>query len=1129
MKLPTLVALVLGTAGAVWALDASLQDRVRALELAGEARQARQVVEDALQSSPNDADVLECAARFADARRDADAIALYKRLADLSGLELPRRQAALHRLIQLELAAGDRPAATAHLAALRNTGAPAPELPQTPQPVFPMGYVEVPGPMRNFSRMAALSPDTHPDELLLSLARNVVTNGYQAISGTETLDQTEYLKLVLRYLSQARELDRFAGSGKVIRIETCDSEKTGELLKILGFRMRGGCGGDVVLETVNASRAFLAMDSGFPLAQLEQSLRTNRPFELNFQATRIPVIFGSEYWLSAKEKQAGEFIDAFLNDPSMCRLYLGLAKLDPETAEEVRKAMPLQRIRAFAHVFDFFGGMFRIRNGAATVPGGARSAGAWAELAGVAPEKGAAFIERIVSRDDGWMAGYFDSLGRISGPTLDYLTQPERLKRFYLAIRGRVTSPGPARPVFRANTELMLLTTRLNVVDGQVRVPGDLAIWKTFFAQHTGGKIDPRLARAAPGWSSPDDLIEALFALTRKAVDNEPLKIFLALSDLDRRRSTPLEPATVERLMREYKTFGAQLTLLNEAPEIHDAAILQYLDAGRAIDSIKDSTLHADAAGMFQSLASLWQILYRNHELQLGHAEAALDAVTAPFQKMKDNSREIFDAGRAGFTGLLTSCGVDRKANPQDKALDLLAGSLAPSDPDTHAMLVAELNRVLEAQKLVSLKTLYDFADQLATEAQGGNPDAALLNRLAASLSDLNLPKPSLPAAERVSSAAGYSVDRHLEAERKLNLRAQIDKAKGQPEKLRELRGLLTPLLRDTLSGLIYAYYAPPGAQVLYTNPLFVRSHDFNGIQNLSQTWAQTEIVGSGWPSNVGGRLVGSLAGLPYALADAEQNFLIPTREQALIWGDLVPQLLVGAKAGRFWTVTPSQLRWVALHMRLGEAVVAEAVLDRHERTRLLEWLEMHAPPARARRIEAELAGGNVAAALEQITPAELYLSGLQASTQRVDPTGFIDAEIRRLAGADPSHCNESAIAAAFGTPKPMLAHSQAPQLLNLRTFPTLMGYSSRILAESWESTNLFFAALADELMLPAAQLNLVIPDWTRRSVEQIFATHLEDWPALLRAMRATADQARAENRKLMAAESRRGTEDRPQ
>jgi len=64
---------------------------------------------------------------------------------------------------------------------------------------------------------------------------------------------------------------------------------------------------------------------------------------------------------------------------------------------------------------------------------------------------------------------------------------------------------------------------------------------------------------------------------------------------------------------------------------------------------------------------------------------------------------------------------------------------------------------------------------------------------------------------------------------------------------------------------------------------------------------------------------------------------------------------------------------------------------------------------------------------------------------------------------------------------------------------------------------------------MPAAQLNVVIPDWTRRSVEQIFATHLEDWPRTPARHAVTAEQARAQNRKLMAAESRRGTEDRPQ
>ena len=49
-----------------------------------------------------------------------------------------------------------------------------------------------------------------------------------------------------------------------------------------------------------------------------------------------------------------------------------MSKLDPETAEELRKSIAVRaRLRAFAHVLDFFGGKFEIREGKAVVPGGA--------------------------------------------------------------------------------------------------------------------------------------------------------------------------------------------------------------------------------------------------------------------------------------------------------------------------------------------------------------------------------------------------------------------------------------------------------------------------------------------------------------------------------------------------------------------------------------------------------------------------------------------------------------------------------------------------------------------------------------------------------------------------------------
>ena len=52
------------------------------------------------------------------------------------------------------------------------------------------------------------------------------------------------------------------------------------------------------------------------------------------------------------------------------------------------------------------------------------------------------------------------------------------------------------------------------------------------------------------------------------------------------------------------------------------------------------------------------------------------------------------------------------------------------------------------------------------------------------------------------------------------------------------------------------------------------------------------------------------------------------------------------------------------------------------------------------------------------------------------------------------------------------------------------------------------------------AQLNVLVPAWTQQTVEQIFATHLEDWPALLRSLRLVGDDVRQKARKQAVAQS---------
>jgi hypothetical protein len=1121
-------------------------DRAQKYEDSGDSSAAREVYAGALRATPNDPELLTGYAQILERYGDSRAREAWRK-SSASWKSAGRIQDAARaagRAVLLDLIAGDRASAEADFASYTALGGRELRLPEPAAGgIQRRQSVTLPGPMRSLARMAAISPDVQPDEVLPALARNVVVNGYQASHSNEELEETEYLKLVHRYLSQARELEKLAGDDKVIRIESCESTQTNDLLRTLGYRMRGGCGSEVVLETVNAARAFITTDSGFPLAELEEALRTDKPFSYDYHSSKATILYTPDYWLSAHEKTQGDFLDAFLGDPGLCRFYLGMSKLDPETADSLKNTVPVAKLRALASVLDFFGGNFETRQGKAIVPGGAKSAGAWGDLAGVSPDKGAEFFEKLMTKDDGWLASLFDALARINGPVEDYLTDPARLKRYYAAIRGRVTTPGPARPVFRSNTEMMLLTTRLHIDatqtagNGRVHIPGGLDVWRELFQRNPRGKYDAKLSRAAANWQDPDDVVEALFALCRKPTDNEPLNIFMALSDLDRNRAQPLQPETVQRLIRGWSLFGAQYMIFNDAPGIGDKTITAWLDNAAALEKARDSLFRQDAIGMFQGLTGLWQIFCRQGSIPPDKADETLLAVANAFGTPAGGvrtPRDLFDAGRAGVSALLKGTGAPAYASGttssmQDRMLALLAGGPRPDDSESRAELVQQEQRIFEAQKLLPIDLLFELADNLQAVAKGEKLDAKLASRLAARVADIDLPRNSMSGAEKNAMAFGYYVDRHVDDERKVNLRAIIDRAAKDPEKLRDIRGQLAPTLRDTLVGYNYLHYAPPGAQILITNPLFVRSHDFVGIVNANRSWRTTEVYGTGWPSNAGGRLVGSLSGLPYALAEAEQNFLIPTQTQALIWGDLVPQMMLTARTSRFWTVTPVQMHWVGVHMRFAEELIADAALEPAQRDTISRAVYRVASPSRAALVMASIAEGDVRGAIDALTPSEMYaIAAGIARARMVTSTdaasaGPEAAEIARLQSLAPDQVSEAAISHAWGTPKPTLANSYRAELLNLRTFPTLMGYSSRIMAESWESNLLYWADVGDQTGVQPAQLNVLVPEWTRKVVERIFASHLEDWPALLKSVRSVGEELRTQNLQAAAGTEKAG------
>jgi len=198
--------------------------------------------------------------------------------------------------------------------------------------------------------MAGISQKVPSKEVLPLLARNIFVQGYQ--SGKPT----EFLILVDRYMHQARELQALASSNGSIHV---DCDHAGTLLQILGYRLRVGCGQKgAFLATADTERAFLTIDSGFPLADLEEDLRRNVPFSYPFPTSKVPVLLSESDWAglgNSKEKGSGNLIDVLLHDPSIARLYWAVAKNDGETRMALQRSPGLRKLLPYGPVLDFYG------------------------------------------------------------------------------------------------------------------------------------------------------------------------------------------------------------------------------------------------------------------------------------------------------------------------------------------------------------------------------------------------------------------------------------------------------------------------------------------------------------------------------------------------------------------------------------------------------------------------------------------------------------------------------------------------------------------------------------------------------------------------------------------------------
>jgi hypothetical protein len=210
--------------------------------------------------------------------------------------------------------------------------------------------------------------------------------------------------------------------------------------------------------------------------------------------------------------------------------------------------------------------------------------------------------------------------------------------------------------------------------------------------------------------------------------------------------------------------------------------------------------------------------------------------------------------------------------------------------------------------------------------------------------------------------------------------------------------------------------------------------------------------------------------------------------------------------------VTRNELHAVHLYQRMGEELLAASVANEALRQKVMEILSDRLLPPRAGQLEQALRAGRTEAVTSQVTPGESFYLGAEFRRRfpnETDSWGPAGRELDILSRRYPAEVSWERLSADFGVPHPTLAQTYSRELLRLKPFPALLGYSSRLLAESWDSSNLYWARLADEMGYTPEMLNRLIPELTRRMVEKIFASHFEDWPAVFRALRETGEEFR--------------------
>jgi hypothetical protein len=389
-----------------------------------------------------------------------------------------------------------------------------------------------------------------------------------------------------------------------------------------------------------------------------------------------------------------------------------------------------------------------VRDGRIVVPGGANRDGIWEALAGASPTRPAAFVRALLTKDQGRLAWYFDTMAALDGATLaaawpETIQVKERANALYSAFRDpdaqwRVSD----QPFRRGTLDAWMVITQNTVAGGVVPSPLPQSTWAALFSN--GRVSDEQIARtlrdANTGVSLPWLVHETLSSDVRER------RARYEMFRLAQRVFASASPSTLPDVARAVSGLRQSRALLFtlERMQVRSAATwAAAVMAARHVTTDADDQ-HASVAS-FQATLALIERMRHSRTIDAATATRLLrslsDAVRVDKRVPRTIARWVVSTLMPALPPLMTADAWTGDTAYESKILQALAG---PAERETTTLawegltytvdpVAAELDRLRSMRALLPSPGL-DAA--LASERPGDLADALMALVYATALGD---------------------------------------------------------------------------------------------------------------------------------------------------------------------------------------------------------------------------------------------------------------------------------------------------------------------------------------------------------------------------------------------------------